>query len=49
MSGLVIFAMDVNGLKGANDTKGHEAGDELIKGAADCIKEAIGGSGNVRR
>jgi predicted signal transduction protein with EAL and GGDEF domain len=34
---LVVISIDINGLKEANDTKGHSAGDELIKGAADCI------------
>ena len=34
---LVLFSIDVNGLKQVNDTSGHEAGDELICGAAECI------------
>ena len=34
----VVFLIDINGLKVANDKYGHEAGDELIKGAADCLK-----------
>ena len=29
----VLLSVDVNGLKVANDTKGHAAGDELIKGS----------------
>lgn len=33
----IAFAIDINGLKEVNDTHGHEAGDELICGAADCI------------
>jgi len=33
----IAFAIDINGLKEVNDTLGHEAGDELICGAADCI------------
>ena len=34
---LVIYSIDINGLKKTNDTLGHSAGDELICGAADCI------------
>ena len=33
----VVFSIDINGLKTVNDTIGHHAGDELIRGAADCI------------
>jgi diguanylate cyclase (GGDEF)-like protein len=46
------FAMlcaDVNGLKRVNDTKGHAGGDELIKGAADCLLLGIGERGKVYR
>ena len=39
---LAVFLIDINGLKEVNDRYGHEAGDELIKGAAECIKEACG-------
>ncbi len=46
---LVVFSADVNGLKKVNDTKGHIAGDELIKGAADCLSSAIGSLGRVYR
>jgi len=45
----VIFSIDVNGLKTVNDTKGHAAGDELIKGAADCLEQAVGKAGKVYR
>ena len=38
---LVIFAIDVNALKKVNDTIGHMGGDELIKGAADCLSLSI--------
>ena len=46
---LVLFSVDVNGLKKTNDTKGHMAGDELIKGAADCLSLAVGNRGKVYR
>ena len=45
----VIFSVDVNGLKKVNDTKGHAAGDELIKGAADCLALSVGNQGKVYR
>ena len=45
----VLFSIDVNGLKTVNDTKGHAAGDELIKGAADCLVLSIGNKGKVYR
>ena len=48
-SNLVIFSADVNGLKEVNDTLGHAAGDELIKGAAECFVSAIGNRGKVYR
>ena len=40
---------DVNGLKTANDDLGHAAGDELIQGAALCLKECFGKFGDVYR
>lgn len=46
---LAVFSVDVNGLKEANDTLGHEAGDELIRGAADCIRKVFGRSGTCYR
>lgn len=46
---LIIFAMDINGLKTVNDSKGHDAGDSMIYDAAQCIKRGIGGSGECYR
>ena len=45
----VYVSMDVNGLKLVNDTCGHEAGDELLKGAAFCMKQCFGSYGKVYR
>lgn len=44
-----IVMMDLNGLKAANDNIGHEAGDELIIGAAKCMNNAFSGLGNAYR
>ena len=44
-----MFLMDVNGLKYANDTFGHQAGDALIVAAANSIKNAYGTNGNCFR
>ena len=41
---LAAFSIDINGLKTVNDTIGHEAGDELITGAARCIAKVFTGS-----
>ena len=46
---LVVFSIDINGLKFANDTRGHLAGDELIQGAADNIKRVFAKYGNCYR
>lgn len=35
-----MLMIDLNGLKNTNDTYGHDAGDELIKGAAQVISAA---------
>ena len=44
-SDLAAFSIDINGLKSVNDTLGHAAGDELICGAADCIRKVFGSYG----
>ncbi|MFQ7549310.1 MAG: GGDEF domain-containing protein [Blautia marasmi] len=38
---------DLNGLKKVNDTLGHKAGDEMIKGCAKCLQEAFCGFGRI--
>ncbi len=48
-SDFVYAAIDVNGLKVVNDEIGHAAGDELIKGAAECLRKSIGNYGKVYR
>lgn len=45
----VYIAMDVNGLKSVNDTKGHSSGDELIKGAVACMKTTMVKFGRIYR
>lgn len=45
----VFVSMDVNGLKTVNDTLGHAAGDELLSGAAECMRRCLGNSGRVYR
>lgn len=41
---LTYIAIDVNRLKYYNDTLGHDAGDELLKGTATCLKLAFSSS-----
>lgn len=43
------IAFDLNGLKQANDTFGHSAGDELICAAANCMKFAFASYGKIYR
>ena len=44
-----IITADVNGLKKANDTIGHVAGDELITGASQCLAAAFDGIDTIYR
>ena len=45
----VYVSMDINGLKNANDSFGHAAGDEIIRAAADCMKNSFSEHGKVYR
>ena len=40
---------DLNGLKSANDSQGHKAGDELLQATAECLRQAVSSSGKVYR
>ena len=44
-----VVMADLNGLKEANDTLGHEAGDELIIGSAACLKKSFDGINTIYR
>ena len=46
---LAVFTVDINGLKQVNDQMGHEVGDELICGAAECIMAVLGANGQCYR
>ena len=43
------FTIDINGLKETNDSIGHDAGDELISGAARCIEKVVKNAGHCYR
>lgn len=40
-SGCCVVMADINGLKQMNDNRGHDAGDELIVGAAECLRQSF--------
>lgn len=44
-----IVIVDVDGLKAINDSKGHEAGDQLIVAVARVLSEALGSDGILAR
>ena len=44
-----VVIADINGLKQVNDNCGHEAGDELIIGASECIRTVFEGVEDVYR
>ena len=39
--GTAVFMIDINGLKQVNDRHGHTAGDELIRGVAQCVSRVL--------
>lgn len=41
-SSVIVFSLDVNGLKEANDQRGHTFGDALLRNSASCIQSALG-------
>lgn len=45
----VYVSIDINGLKCVNTRFGHEAGNELIKGAAECLAKGMNDYGKIYR
>ncbi len=41
-SSVIVFSLDVNGLKETNDTNGHAFGDKLLRNCAECIRVTLG-------
>ena len=48
-AGCCVVAADINGLKETNDTLGHQAGDEMIIGAAKCLSRSFTGIDRIYR
>ena len=48
-AGCKVVVADINGLKETNDRLGHNAGDELIIGAAECIRQSFEGTDMIYR
>lgn len=46
---VIVAVMDLNDLKRINDGLGHEAGDEIIVGAAECMKKILSPFGRIYR
>ena len=44
-----VIMADINGLKAANDSIGHHAGDELITGTSECLSAAFEGVKTIYR
>jgi diguanylate cyclase (GGDEF)-like protein len=44
-----LMAIDLDGLKRINDSKGHPAGDAHIRNVADCIRSVVAGEGTLYR
>ncbi len=47
--GCHVVIADINGLKEMNDTAGHNAGDELVIGAAQCLRKCFPGTDAIYR
>lgn len=46
---LTVISFDINEIRNANEDIGFEAGDELVKGASDCIRKIFGSKGKIYR
>lgn len=46
---IICASIDVNELKAVNDDLGHDAGDELLKGATKCMRAALRSYGRIYR
>ena len=49
ISGMTLICIDLNRLKYTNDNFGHEAGNELIAGAAECMRNSFDDSAVICR